>query len=70
MPLSMNFISWSLPVESSGMMAASAPAAMALFWARNPASRPITSTKNMRSCEVAVSLILSTHCVIVLRVVS
>ena len=69
-PRSMNLISWSLPVESSGMIAASAPAAMALFCARKPASRPITSTKKIRSCDVAVSRILSTHCVIVFNVVS
>ena len=70
MPLCRKVISWSVSVESSGMMAASAPEAMALFWARNPASRPITSTKKMRSCELAVSRILSTHCVMVLSVVS
>ena len=34
---------------SSGMIAASAPEAMALFCARKPASRPITSTKKIRS---------------------
>ncbi len=43
---------------------------MALFWARNPASRPITSTKKMRSWLVAVSRILSTQDVMVLSVVS
>ena len=32
-----------------------ATAAMALFMARKPASRPITSIKNMRLCEFAVS---------------
>ena len=46
------------------------PEAIALFWARKPASRPITSTKKMRSCEVAVSLILSTHSTIVFNAVS
>ena len=35
----------------------SAPEAIAPFSARKPASRPITSTKNKRSCEVAVSRI-------------
>ena len=34
---------------SSGIMAASAPDAIALFCARKPASLPITSTKKMRS---------------------
>jgi hypothetical protein len=67
---SMKVINWSLPVESSGIIAASAPAAIALFCAKNPASRPITSIKKIRSCEVAVSRILSTQSIMVLSVVS
>lgn len=69
-PRLINCSSWSASVRSSGMMAASAPEAMALFWARYPASRPMTSTKKIRSCEVAVSRILSTHSTIVFRAVS
>ena len=57
----MKSASWSTSVALSGMMAASAPEAMALFCARKPASRPITSMKKMRSWEFAVSRILSTH---------
>ena len=37
---------------------------------RNPASRPMTSTKKMRSWLVAVSRILSTHSTMVLSAVS
>ena len=70
MPLPMNEASWSMSVLASGMMAASAPAAMALFCARKPASRPITTTKKMRSWLVAVSRILSTQSIMVLRAVS
>ena len=66
----MSSSNWSTSVEISGIMAASAPAAIAPLRARNPASRPITSMKNRRSCEVAVSRILSTHCMMVLRAVS
>ena len=40
-------------------MAASAPEAMAPFRARKPASRPMTSTKNKRSGEVACLLYTS-----------
>jgi len=69
-PRPINISNWSTSVLSSGIMAASAPEAIALFWARKPASRPITSTKKMRSCEVAVSLILSTHSTIVFNAVS
>ena len=69
-PRSINSMSWSAPVLSSGIIAASAPAAIAEFCARNPASRPITSMKKMRSCEFAVSRILSTQSIIVLSVVS
>ena len=36
-------------------MAASAPLAMAEFWARNPASRPMTSIKKIRSWLCAVT---------------
>ena len=43
---------------------------IAPFNAKKPASRPITSTKNRRSCEVAVSRILSTHSMIVFKAVS
>ena len=70
MPWPMKSSNWSAPVLSSGMMAASAPAAMALFCARKPASRPITSTKKMRSWLLAVSRILSTHSMMVFSVVS
>ena len=65
LPRSMKSASWSTSVALSGMMAASAPEAMALFCARKPASRPITSMKKMRSWEFAVSRILSTHSTIV-----
>ena len=69
-PRPMNVSNWSTSVLSSGMMAASAPEAIALFCARKPASRPITSTKKIRSWEVAVSLILSTHSTMVFNAVS
>ena len=69
-PCSMNSSSWSTSVLNSGMMAASAPAAIAPFNARKPASRPITSTKNRRSWEVAVSRILSTASRMVFKAVS
>ena len=69
-PRPINFSSWSTSVWSSGIMAASAPEAIALFCARKPASRPITSTKKIRSCEVAVSRILSTQSTIVFKAVS
>ena len=62
--------SWSTCVEISGMMAASAPLAMAPFRARKPASRPMTSMKNRRSWLVAVSRILSTQSMMVFRAVS
>lgn len=39
-PRPMNVSNWSTSVLSSGMMAASAPEAIALFCARKPASRP------------------------------
>ena len=69
-PFWISSASWSTCVEISGMMAASAPEAMAPLRARKPASRPITSMKNSRSWEVAVSRILSTHCMMVFRAVS
>ena len=69
-PFLINSSSWSTSVLNSGMMAASAPEAIAPFSARKPASRPITSTKNKRSCEVAVSRILSTASRIVFNAVS
>ena len=69
-PRSINSMSWSDPVESSGIIAASAPAAIAEFCAKKPASRPITSIKKMRSWELAVSRILSTQSIMVFSVVS
>src|SRR5574344_378749 len=69
-PLRIKFSNSSTDVCRSGITAASAPAAMALFNAKKPASRPMTSTKNKRSCDVAVSRILSTHCIIVFNAVS
>ncbi len=62
--------SWSACVDISGMIAASAPEAIAPLRARNPASRPITSMKKSRSWEVAVSRILSTHSIMVFSAVS
>ena len=69
-PFSISWSSWSTSMAISGMIAASAPDAIAPFRAKKPASRPMTSMKNSRSCEVAVSRILSTDCMIVLSAVS
>ena len=69
-PFLISSSNWSTCVSRSGIMAASAPDAKALFKARKPASRPITSIKNKRSCDVAVSRILSTASIIVLSAVS
>ena len=69
-PLLINSSNWSTSVLNSGIIAASAPEAIAPFSARKPASRPITSTKKRRSCEVAVSRILSTASRIVFNAVS
>ncbi len=51
-------------------MAYSAPPAIAVRSAMNPASRPITSTKNSRSCEEAVSRSRSMASIAVLHAVS
>ncbi len=69
-PFWMRSANWSTSVEISGIIAASAPDAIAPLRARKPASRPITSIKNRRSWDVAVSRILSTHSIMVLRAVS
>src|SRR5664279_3613385 len=50
--------SWSAPLIS-GIIIASAPVAIPLYNAINPASAPITSTKNILLWALAVSLILS-----------
>ena len=69
-PFSIVSASWSFSKANSGMIAASAPEAIAPFRARKPASRPMTSTKKRRSCEEAVSRILSTAETMVFSAVS
>ena len=69
-PLPISSLSWSTSVAISGMIAASAPEAIAPLRARKPASRPITSIKKSRSWEEAVSRILSTASIMVFSAVS
>ena len=57
-------------VFCSGKITAKAPVARPVCRAMNPASRPMTSTKNRRLWELAVSRILSMHSMTVLQAVS
>ena len=63
-------INQSIDVFRSGIKMAAAALPMPALIAMKPASLPITSTKNRRSCEVAVSLILSMASMAVLQAVS
>ena len=63
-------ISSSTPVARSGRITASAPPAIPDRKAIQPESRPITSIKNKRLCDAAVSLILSIASITVFVAVS
>ena len=59
-----------ISVLTSGTIIVSAPTDRPAHKARSPQSRPITSTINVRAWLEAVSLILSTHSMIVFNAVS